>query len=257
MDHMYKRRRRFPIVYVVVIVGIGTLWATGSWPFERGRSITARIPTIADGVRRAYEGLSADFRSKVAEDDFAAMFESMVGLHAGVLRIRGASASDAIGPERARARLTVDYPDAQATATYEFERLDEGWQLQSFSRRDPHDERNPAPSRPEFARKPEAPAPVAPAPEPPAAAPRPPPPTGRAPGPRPAATQPPRARRTHIIQAGDTLWDIARKYYGSYAHVDHIKAANPGLNPKRLRIGQRITIPSLPEKTPRPPRPGA
>jgi len=46
---------------------------------------------------------------------------------------------------------------------------------------------------------------------------------------------------TYSIKAGDTPRAIARKYGVS---VDALMAANPGLNPKRLKIGQSITIPS-------------
>jgi len=52
---------------------------------------------------------------------------------------------------------------------------------------------------------------------------------------------------THwIVRAGDTLWHVART---CYPHVDRrmavdvIQAANPGLDPGRLRVGQRIELP--------------
>lgn len=46
---------------------------------------------------------------------------------------------------------------------------------------------------------------------------------------------------THTIVAGDTLFSIARRYNVS---VDAILAANPGLDPNRLFIGQQICIPT-------------
>ncbi|NLY75308.1 MAG: LysM peptidoglycan-binding domain-containing protein [Firmicutes bacterium] len=45
----------------------------------------------------------------------------------------------------------------------------------------------------------------------------------------------------HVVVAGDTLFRIARRYNVS---VDAILAANPGLDPDRLFIGQRICIPT-------------
>ena len=44
----------------------------------------------------------------------------------------------------------------------------------------------------------------------------------------------------YYIRAGDTLFNIARRYYTS---VNAILTANPGLNPNALRIGQRIIVP--------------
>jgi g-D-glutamyl-meso-diaminopimelate peptidase len=45
---------------------------------------------------------------------------------------------------------------------------------------------------------------------------------------------------TYYIQPGDTLWEIARKYYTT---VQRIVTANPGINPYQLRIGQKIIVP--------------
>ncbi len=44
----------------------------------------------------------------------------------------------------------------------------------------------------------------------------------------------------HIIQPGDTLGGLARKYEVS---LDALMRANPGVDPHRLQIGQRIVIP--------------
>lgn len=54
------------------------------------------------------------------------------------------------------------------------------------------------------------------------------------PQPCPAGTFP------YAIQAGDTFYSIARRYYVS---VEELLAANPGVDPNNLRIGQRICIP--------------
>ena len=59
-------------------------------------------------------------------------------------------------------------------------------------------------------------------------------PPGRLPV-RPAASA-----RTHIVRADETFTAIARKYG---LKVDTLMAANPGLNPRRLQIGQALTIP--------------
>lgn len=45
----------------------------------------------------------------------------------------------------------------------------------------------------------------------------------------------------HIVQKGDTLWDIAKMYPG--ISVNDIRLANNGLNSKRLKPGQKIKIP--------------
>ena len=41
----------------------------------------------------------------------------------------------------------------------------------------------------------------------------------------------------YIIQPGDTLWQIAKKYYTT---VNKIIIANPRINPYGLKIGQKI-----------------
>ncbi|MFO7296212.1 MAG: LysM domain-containing protein, partial [Clostridia bacterium] len=50
----------------------------------------------------------------------------------------------------------------------------------------------------------------------------------------PAGTMP------YIIRAGDTFFSLARRFGTT---VDAIMAANPGVDPNRLQIGQRICIP--------------
>jgi len=57
-----------------------------------------------------------------------------------------------------------------------------------------------------------------------------------------AVTNPPVARpRTHIVAAGETPAAIARK---SGVNLNALLAANPGLNPKKLHVGQVINLPS-------------
>ena len=49
------------------------------------------------------------------------------------------------------------------------------------------------------------------------------------------------AKRTHTVAERETLASIARKYSVS---LPALQAANPGLNAKKLRVGQPITIPA-------------
>lgn len=46
--------------------------------------------------------------------------------------------------------------------------------------------------------------------------------------------------RTHTVQTGDTFANIARKYS---VKLDSLVAANPGIDAKRLRVGQTLNIP--------------
>lgn len=94
-----------------------------------------------------------------------------------------------------------------------------------------------------------APAPVAapmpnPAPRPPADLAR----AGTPPPSRGAAPLPPRpvgavagAARAHTIQSGETCVSIARLYK---VRLDALLAANPGLEPKRMKVGQTIRVPA-------------
>jgi peptidoglycan DL-endopeptidase LytF len=59
------------------------------------------------------------------------------------------------------------------------------------------------------------------------------------PGPCPSAS-------TYAIQPGDTFFSIARRFN---ILVDALLAANPGLNPNLLHIGQQICVPTLPTPT--------
>ena len=49
------------------------------------------------------------------------------------------------------------------------------------------------------------------------------------------------APRTHTIRAGDTLWRLAQQYGTT---VEALLAANPGIDPNSLRVGQVISIPT-------------
>ena len=57
-----------------------------------------------------------------------------------------------------------------------------------------------------------------------------------------SASSPSGARgRTHLITAGETLAAVARRYQ---VKISALLAANPGLDPKHLRVGQTVTVPT-------------
>lgn len=58
----------------------------------------------------------------------------------------------------------------------------------------------------------------------------------------PGAQEAPKAE-TYTIRAGDTLSAIAVRRYGSARQWRKITRANPGLDPRRLRVGQVIKLP--------------
>jgi len=53
----------------------------------------------------------------------------------------------------------------------------------------------------------------------------------------------PPAPQTYTIQKGDTLWSIAVSLLGDGQRWKDIKAANPGLDEKKLPVGKAIAIP--------------
>jgi nucleoid-associated protein YgaU len=55
---------------------------------------------------------------------------------------------------------------------------------------------------------------------------------------------------TYVIASGDTLYDIAVQKYGDAKYVRTIQEANPGLDPSRLRVGDRIVLPKPKEAQP-------
>ncbi len=66
----------------------------------------------------------------------------------------------------------------------------------------------------------------------------------------PAPVKPPEpsAPRTHVVQQGDSLYAISRKFYGDSAHIDLIYNANRDvlINKRSLKIGQKLRIPPRP-----------
>lgn len=65
------------------------------------------------------------------------------------------------------------------------------------------------------------------------------PPMASSPAPSPAAAS--RPPRQHTVRQGETLAAIARQYGVS---LEAVLAANPRVNPKRLRVGQTVVVPS-------------
>ncbi|MDX1565316.1 MAG: LysM peptidoglycan-binding domain-containing protein, partial [Phycisphaeraceae bacterium] len=55
----------------------------------------------------------------------------------------------------------------------------------------------------------------------------------------------PAVSKTYTIRAGDDFATIARRTWGSEAKWVAIQRANPDVDPRRLRIGQKIVIPTL------------
>ena len=78
---------------------------------------------------------------------------------------------------------------------------------------------------------------------------------------RPIPPDPASIPRTYTVQAGDTFASIAEKFYGEERAWFDIAQANPSIDPKRLQVGQSISLPNR-QPTPRereevqPPAPG-
>lgn len=79
-------------------------------------------------------------------------------------------------------------------------------------------------------------------------------PIEESPPPSPVTTRPPSpaapdptAQRTHVVKAGETLGMISSKAYGTSKHWKRILDANPGLDPARMQLGQRLILPPIPD----------
>lgn len=65
------------------------------------------------------------------------------------------------------------------------------------------------------------------------------------PAPTPMVTElPPTSPKEHVIAKGDLLVNIAKKYGVTVAAIEK---ANPGVDPKKLKVGQKIAIPAKDE----------
>ena len=58
-----------------------------------------------------------------------------------------------------------------------------------------------------------------------------------------ASATPAISGNTYTVQKGDTVYKIARAKYGEASAAKRIIAANPGLNPNTIKVGQKITLP--------------
>jgi 5'-nucleotidase len=47
----------------------------------------------------------------------------------------------------------------------------------------------------------------------------------------------------YVVKKGDTLYSIAKSRFGEGKQWQRIAAANPGLEPSKLKVGQTITLP--------------
>jgi len=52
-----------------------------------------------------------------------------------------------------------------------------------------------------------------------------------------------KGKLTHTVQKGDTLWSIAKDYYGDGREYKKIIDANPGLDAAKMKVGQELIIP--------------
>lgn len=59
----------------------------------------------------------------------------------------------------------------------------------------------------------------------------------------PKPTTPTGIKGYHTVVGGDTLWDLAKKYYGNYYQWQKIQKANGNIDPYRLPIGKKLAIP--------------
>lgn len=245
------RRKRSPLRYLIpaLLVG-GLLWWAHTWFARGGRDVhPGKMETVKDTLAATYEQLDPDFRAKVPGGEFAAMFHRMADPESEDLpAVRQATAFEASGPEPPRARFRVEYPPRKTRAEYHFSRVDGVWKLQSFTRV-VGDWQPPVAMAKTPAPRPGTSTGVAPAPPAPG--------TGVAPGaPTPAVPAVPGAKFPcyYVVQPGDTLSSISRHFHGTITLWRQILAANPGLNPRSLRIGRRILIPSPPDHRPLGPR---
>jgi len=55
----------------------------------------------------------------------------------------------------------------------------------------------------------------------------------------------PAAGGTYTVKKGDTFIKIAREVYGDPSRMKDIIAANPGIEPRKLKVGQTIVLPDV------------
>ncbi|MBB6483841.1 5'-nucleotidase C-terminal domain-containing protein [Rhizobium lusitanum] len=62
--------------------------------------------------------------------------------------------------------------------------------------------------------------------------------------PKAAVSEEPKTPTTHVVVAGDTLWDLAKTYYGSAKQWRKLLAANRNIKPHHLSVGEKLRIPA-------------
>ena len=67
------------------------------------------------------------------------------------------------------------------------------------------------------------------------------------PEPQPESQPVEEQRETYTVVAKDSLASIARKKLGSERHVKMLLELNPGVTPERLKVGQKLTLPTTSE----------
>lgn len=50
--------------------------------------------------------------------------------------------------------------------------------------------------------------------------------------------------KTYTVQTGDSMWKIASKTLGNGARWKEIAAVNPGVDPNKIKVGQKINLPA-------------
>ena len=66
-------------------------------------------------------------------------------------------------------------------------------------------------------------------------------------GPSIPATQPAGSARTHVVQQYETLSTIAAAAYGNSNFYPYIQRANPNIDPRKLKPGMTLNLPSIAE----------
>jgi hypothetical protein len=81
----------------------------------------------------------------------------------------------------------------------------------------------------------------------------------RAPPPPPppvdAMRAPPPPPSSYRVRAGDSFARIAQRFYRAPDAAESIRAANPGIDPRRIAVGQELRLPPVPGATPPPAAP--
>ena len=62
-------------------------------------------------------------------------------------------------------------------------------------------------------------------------------------GEEPVVASEPEVLETYVVQKGDTLGHISQKLFGTVGRTKDLMNANPGINPKRMQIGDVINVP--------------